>query len=160
MNETPERLAMRLETEAEKTAEFFHRLDPQMWEKTVYEGGIAWNTRHLLAHFVSTEAAFGKLISDVLKGGKGAPEDLVIDDFNRQEVAGLSDTSPSDLLASFLEYRTGNIKLVRGMQEADLERVGRHPFLGTVKLEEIIKLVYRHNQIHLREMRHTGLFDN
>jgi hypothetical protein len=30
---------------------------------------------------------------------------------------------------------------------------GRHPFLGRAPLSEIIKIIYRHNQIHLREIR-------
>jgi hypothetical protein len=39
------------------------------------------------------------------------------------------------------------------MQPADLERIGRHPFLGVAPLVEMIKLVYRHNGIHIRDAR-------
>jgi hypothetical protein len=109
--------------------------------------------------FVSSEAAFRELIIDVLQGGNGAPEDLVIDDYNEAEVARLARHTREELVASFLENRNSLVRLVRGMQESDLEKVGRHPFLGMAPLQDIIKLIYRHNQIHLRDMRRTGLFD-
>jgi hypothetical protein len=159
MKETPERLALRLETEAEKTTAFFCCLKPEMWEKVVHAEDNGWNARQVLAHFVSSEAAFGKLIDDILQGGKGAPEDMVIDRFNQMEVAGLIETPIEELLATFTDSRARTVKRVKEMQESDLERIGRHPFLGMASLEEIIKLIYRHNQIHLREIRRTGLFD-
>jgi len=42
---------------------------------------------------------------------------------------------------------------VESLDEADLAKEGRHPFLGETTVEEMIKLVYRHNQIHYRDMR-------
>jgi hypothetical protein len=39
------------------------------------------------------------------------------------------------------------------MSQNDLERIGRNPFLGEVPLVEIVKLIYRHNQIHLRDLK-------
>jgi hypothetical protein len=45
------------------------------------------------------------------------------------------------------------------MQDPDLAKLGRHPFLGITSLEDIIKMVYRHNQIHMREIRRSGIFE-
>jgi len=42
---------------------------------------------------------------------------------------------------------------VQKMQESDLERKGRHPFLGITTLEEMLKLIYRHTMIHQRDIR-------
>jgi hypothetical protein len=42
---------------------------------------------------------------------------------------------------------------VAGLSEADLQKTGRHPFLGETSLAEMIKMVYRHNQIHYRDLR-------
>jgi hypothetical protein len=159
MKETPEKLARRLEIEAGKTVEFFNSLDPELWLTTVYHANSGWNTKQVLAHFVSAEAAFIELIDNIVHGGDGAPSDLVIDQFNESEVGKLVDASPEELLTSFSENRDRTINLVRNIQESDLERVGRHPFLGPAPLLDIIKLVYRHNQIHIRELRHSGLFD-
>ena len=43
--------------------------------------------------------------------------------------------------------------VVAHMTPEDLPKVGRHPFLGAAPLEDIIKLLYRHNQIHQRDVR-------
>jgi hypothetical protein len=45
--------------------------------------------------------------------------------------------------------------MVAEMDNNDLEIQGRHPFLGVAPLSDIIKLIYRHNQIHIREIRKT-----
>ena len=93
------------------------------------------------------------LIKDVLAGGSGAPEEFKIDRFNENEVAGLDLLPFQDLLVEFETLRSGNVQLVQGMTLTDLSRLGRHPFLGMTTLEEIVKLLYRHNQIHQRDIR-------
>jgi hypothetical protein len=39
------------------------------------------------------------------------------------------------------------------MSDEDLGREGRHPWLGWDKIGKFLKLVYRHNMIHQRDMR-------
>jgi len=158
----PKRFAERLDLEGQKTLAFFRSLTPHQLDQAVYTDGSCWSGRQILAHFVSTEKAFADLIMDVLQGGPGAPEDFDIDIFNQRQVLSL-DLDPPTLLDRFEFLRGKNAGLVRQMQPADLSRTGRHPFLGEASLEEIIKLLYRHNQIHQRDIRrklfpvHTGL---
>ena len=153
MPETPERLAERLAEECQKTVEIFRGLSPTQWDCVLYTQGPAWTAHHLLAHFVSVEQALHSLIEDIAAGGQGAPEGFDIDGFNNSEVAGLVQRSSGELLDEFEANRRANVSLVAGMQLADLANSGRHPFLGRVRLEDIIKMLYRHNQIHLRDMR-------
>jgi uncharacterized protein (TIGR03083 family) len=149
----PAHLSERLRAEGQKTVEFFGSLTPEQWNLTVYTEGPAWTARQVLAHFVSAEHSFGRLVNDVATGGPGAPESFDIDGFNLQEVASLGDLSPAELLARFTDIRAQTTARVAQLEVADLERLGRHPFLGVVPLAEIIKLVYRHNQLHQRDLR-------
>ena len=153
MPETPERLVERLSSEGQKTLEFFCALSPEQWESTVYSTGSQWNARQVLAHFVSAEDAFIILMQNILEGGSGAPEDFDIDRFNEHEVAMLNLATPAELLEQFAVQRQASARLVARMTPEDLPKVGRHPFLGAVPLEDIIKLLYRHNQIHQRDVR-------
>ena len=153
MPETPERLAERLASESQKTLEFFRALSPEQWDCIVYQQGAVWTARHLLAHFVSAEQAIMRLVEDIITGGAGAAEDFDIDGFNAGEVAEWVKRPPEGLLEEFELSRRASVALVRQMQPADLEKSGRHPFLGWVTLEDIIKLLYRHDQIHLRDLR-------
>jgi hypothetical protein len=153
MPDTPQFLAERMRAEGEKTVVFFSSLSPESWEQTVYSDGSCWAVRQVLAHFVSTEAAIGRLIENIQAGGSGAPEDFDINAYNERKVASLSQVSPPDLLLQFDRFRQRNIEIVSKMAQADLARQGRHPFLGETELVEIIKLLYRHNQIHQRDIR-------
>ena len=153
MPDTPDRLGERLSTEGNKTVEFFRALNHEQMECTLYTEGSCWSIRQVLAHIVSAEQAYGRLIEDVLGGGHGAPEGYDIDRFNEREVAGTGSTSSSDLLLQFDLRRRANVELVSHLNPDDLSRVGRHPYLGQAPLEDIIKLLYRHVQIHQRDVR-------
>jgi hypothetical protein len=144
---------MKLVNEGEKTLIFFKSLSDDQLERTVYSEGATWNVREVLAHFVSAEMAFFELLSDVLAGGMGAPEGFDIDAFNQKMVSTLQDTPVSDLLDQFRKLRQQTASAVSQINHETLERTGRHPFLGIAPLVDIIKLIYRHNQIHLRDVR-------
>ena len=153
MGETPEHLVDRLYSEGCKITTFFRSLTEEQLEQTLYSDGSQWRVRQLMAHFVTTEVALGELIANILAGGGGAPENFDIDAFNERTILPLRDAPLEGLLERFAEGRRASIDLVSCMKETDLSMTGRHPFLGVVSLEEIIKLLYRHNQIHQRDIR-------
>ena len=45
------------------------------------------------------------------------------------------------------------IVFVSELHEPDLQRTGRHPSLGVMALGDMIKIVYRHNHMHERDLR-------
>jgi hypothetical protein len=153
MADTSEHLADRLRIEGKKTIEFFGGLTPDQWEKPVYSEGANWMVRHVLAHFVATEVGIALLVKNIMAGGPGSPEDFKLNDYNERRVAKLTGLSADELMRRFSENREASANLVDGMTQADLLRTGRHPFLGIAALEDIIKMMYRHNQIHQREIR-------
>jgi hypothetical protein len=153
MIDTPSRLAERLETEGAKTLEIFRALLPAQWEIIVYTDGSAWTIRQLLAHFVTAESGILGLIDNIIGGGAGSPEDFDIDRYNEKKVSAVGDELPDSLIRKYEQIRLATIEKVRSLQAEDLLRMGRHPFLGRVPLADIIKLIYRHNQIHQRDFR-------
>lgn len=153
MPETPQSLCERLRVEGNKTLAIFRQLESKDWEKTLYADGETWNVRQLLAHFVTAEAGIEDLIKNILEGGEGVSQDFDIDRYNSRQVSRHFETQPEKLMMMFSEQRASTVELVGSLQAADLLRFGRHPFLGMASLEDIIKLIYRHNQIHQRDMR-------
>lgn len=128
-------------------------LTPLQWQQRLYTDGACWTIQETLAHFVSSERGFYSLISDILSGGQGAPEDFDINQYNERKVAALAGLSPAELLSQYAAQRKETCKLVSSMSPSDLARTGRHPFLGLAPVEDMVKLIYRHNQIHLRDIR-------
>ncbi|GAB4503414.1 MAG: hypothetical protein Fur0043_04060 [Anaerolineales bacterium] len=150
---TPVSLVERLKAEGEKCLTFFEALAPAQWQVEVYEEGGVWTVRSVLAHFVTAERGFLALFQNILAGGEGATEDFSIDRYNARQQEKTRDMSPAALLEEFRAVRTEMVAWVADLTEADLCKEGRHPFLGQTTLAEMIKMVYLHNQIHLRDLR-------
>lgn len=153
VNETPLFLSERLLQEGQKTLEFFQRLSLDQWGQMIYTDGAEWRVRDVLAHFVAAEDGIRRLIENILAGGGGSPLDFGLDAYNQRKVSGLKDTPEVELMQRFAALRRQSAELVASLSQDDLARVGRHPWLGAATLGEIIKLLYRHNQIHQRDIR-------
>jgi len=153
MAETPAFLAERLRTEGQKMASFFNSLSDNQWGLSVYTEGTTWKVRDVLAHFVTAERGFLRLFADVIAGGAGVSSDFDIDRYNASQYKKTQAFTPEELLSQFVAVREEMTSLVGSMSDADLQRQGRHPFLGITPLVDMVKMVYRHNQIHYRDVR-------
>ncbi|MEW6567902.1 MAG: DinB family protein [Chloroflexota bacterium] len=153
MDETLALILRRLTTEGEKTAAFFEALGPDDWDQQVYTTGSRWRARHILAHFVSAERAYGRTLCQVLAGESGLPRDFDLDAFNEAEVASLIALDTPSLLAAFRQARAETVDLVSSLDSDDLAQRGYHPWFGDSALEDMLKLIYRHNAIHQRDVR-------
>ncbi len=148
-----EYLQQRLASEGRKTHGFFQALNPPDWDRPVYTTGSAWRVRHVLAHFISAETGYLHYLRQAVAGGPGVPRDFDIDAFNEAEVPQLDRLKPDDLLSAFETAREETIMFVGGLTPADLERRGYHPWFGDGDLRFILKLIYRHPKLHLRDVR-------
>ncbi len=146
-------LANKLQSEGEKFSAFFGGLGPGEWATEVYTEGSVWTIRSILAHLMTAERAFIKLFEDIRQGGPGASDDFVIDRYNARQQEKTRDLGPTELLQQYRDNRSKMVAWVAGLQAADLERIGRHPFLGVTTLREMIKMIYIHNQTHYRDIR-------
>lgn len=153
MNETVSHLQKRLETEGEKITDFFGNLNEPAWELVIYNTDAKWTLLHVLKHFVSVEQAFQWLIQDVLEGGTGAPEDFEIDEFNQAEVGRFYEYHPQEIVQAFRDLRRDSISLTGTLSTDDLEKRGNHPYFGNTELKKILKLLYTHNNMHMRDIR-------
>jgi uncharacterized protein (TIGR03083 family) len=148
-----EHLRQRLTSEGAKTVEFFAALPPEAWDHPVYTTGPRWRVRHVLAHFVSAERGYLHYMRDSVAGGSGVPRDFDIDAFNATQVAALSDRSPAQLLEALRAVRQETCEFVATLRPEDLDRVGYHPWFGDETLSFLIRLIYRHPMLHLRDVR-------
>jgi hypothetical protein len=144
----------RLADEGAKTAAFFRALTPAQWRQQVYTTGPEWGAHDLLCHFISAERTLVFYYKDVLSGGTGAPRDFNIDAFNAKEVKALRDANhpPETLISEFERQRAETIAAVLPMTDSDLDRIGYHPWFGDSPLENMLKLIYRHNMMHQRDI--------
>ena len=152
MSETTE-LAQKLKSEGEKFAAFFGGLTDEQWKKEVYTEGSVWTIRNILSHLMTSERAFVKLFENIRQGGQGVAEDFVIDRYNASQQEKTKELTPAELLDQYKAVRAEMIAWVSGISDSDLDKTGRHPFLGVITLREMVKMVYIHNQTHYRDLR-------
>ena len=150
-----DRLTKRLRSEGEALVQYLRSLPEDTWSQQIYasEEECTWDLRQLLWHILDAERGFHTLIRDIIAGGEGAPPNMDIDEHNRSQMSVLADRSPKDLLGDFQLARRANIDLIQSITEPDLDLQGRHPFLGWTNLEACFKLIYRHNMLHMRDVK-------
>lgn len=153
MDDPVQHLVNRLLIEGEKTANFFLDLPEHDLERVIYAGGDEWNVKQILMHIVSTEDHIYYLLQNIYQGGTGVPQKFDIDTFNQAQIKAMEFSSVEELTASFLEKRKKITEFVGKLGMTDLKKEGRHPFLGNAPIEEIIKLLYRHDQLHVRDVK-------
>lgn len=153
MVNSPQWLADKLQEEGEKTILFFQELPETAWELELYSDGALWRVKDVLAHFVVTEVGIPRLMREVLAGGSGSPDDFDLDDYNRRHVVGLENLTVPVLLERFADLRGQTVRFVADLSQDQLAVEGRHPFLGLSPLVDMIRLMYRHIQIHQRDIR-------
>ncbi len=146
-------LAAKLRFEGEKLTGFFEGLTEQQWGEEIYSEGAVWTIRNILSHLMTSERAFVRLFEQIRQGGPGVSEDFVIDRYNARQQEKTKDLSTQELLEQYRSLRAQMTDWVSHLEDADLERQGRHPFLGVTTLRDMIKMIYIHNQTHYRDIR-------
>ena len=153
MSEADE-LADRLRLEGSRALEFLERLTPEDWVREVYTEGTTWSVRSVLAHLVSAERAFlERLFPNVRAGNGGVPEEFSIDRYNARQQEKLQAVEAGLLLDAFRSVRSAMANWVQALDPSELDRAGRHPFIGQTTLREMVKTIYIHDQMHLRDVR-------
>jgi hypothetical protein len=128
----------------------------ETWAAPVYPAADgAWTIHSILAHLVSAEGYIRLMMADIVAGGPGAPPGVDVHAINATEVASLSTFSPADLIAKLRDSRATTVTMVAAFSDDDLDRPGNHPLLGEIALEDFVKLIYRHNKMHMRDVQHA-----
>jgi len=153
MKANVEKILKRLHSEGEKTEQFFQTIPAENWGLTTYTEGEQWNVQHILTHLVQAEGGVARLVQGIVSGGAGVAEDFDLDAYNQRKVDELQTQPVPALIQAFRERRAQTIAMVTAFSDADLQKTGRHPFLGIAPVEDILKLMYRHTQLHQRDIR-------
>ena len=153
MRETPDILAAKLRSEGERIRAYFASLGDTQWHTEIYDEGAVWTPRSILAHLMTSERGFLKLFENVRTGGGGSSADFSIDRHNARQQESTRDLLPSELLRQYAEVRSEMVGYVAQLSHADLEARGRHPALGDTTLLDMIKMLFLHNSLHVRDIK-------
>lgn len=146
-----ETLITKLEKGRQKTLDTLQALTPAQWQISIYTEP-AWQAQQLLAHFVSAENQLLLLVRSIVRGGRGAPANFDVNEYNAAEQKRLEGKSVPELLAELERSRQRTIEWVKTLSPEDLDKVGCHPALGNVTVETIITAIHGHHLMHIRDL--------
>ncbi len=146
-------LAHKLASEGEKTLAFFRSLPDEVWGARVYQDGAMWCARDVFEHLCISEHSLHRLFEQILATGEGAPEGFDIDAFNAERTGRFASLSRDALFALYSETRNAMVAFAQGLTDEQLAIRARHPAMGNVSLEDMIKMIYLHHQMHVRDVR-------
>src|ERR1700690_3125279 len=136
MSETMD-LAQKLKSEGEKFAAFFGGLTDEQMKQEVYTEGAVWSIQNLLAHLMMSEGSLVRLFEGIRQGGEGVAQDFEIDRYNAHQQEKAKELTPSQLLEQYKSTRAKTVEWITSISDSDLEKKGRHPFLGVTTLREM-----------------------
>lgn len=150
---TPTQMADNLQSEGQKTVEFFQTLPAEVWPQQIYTDGEHWTIHQILTHLTQAEDSILRLVAHVVKGGAGSPEDFDLDAYNHKKVKELEAKSSVELIEEFVTRRARTVEFVGKLKDDDFDKVGRHAYLGISTIEEMLKLMHLHTRLHRRDIR-------
>jgi hypothetical protein len=114
------------------------------------EGGSRWSVLQVLEHLTDHEMIVGVRIRMIL-----AHDEPEIQPFDQDLWATRlhwRDREVAETLEDFRALRTRNVRLVRSLSEAELERAGIHRERGRETVRHFIQLTAGHDQAHLNQI--------
>jgi hypothetical protein len=153
MTDRRDEIAAALERGLAETVSFFKSLSADELRTQVYQDGAQWTVQQVLAHFIAIERSMHWLFKDIQSGGQGSPPDFDVNRFNLTQTRRYDGLALNELIARFKAVRHETIRIVREMQEKDLDREGLHAFHGKGKLDRFIRWAYEHARLHEDDIR-------
>jgi MarR-like DNA-binding transcriptional regulator SgrR of sgrS sRNA len=126
------------------------RLQPDDWEKPIQEEDQHWTARQIVSHMVSAQKGMSGQIARISAGEETVPPDFDLNRWNRRSVEKSADKTPQELLAALDEDREALKQTLRGLQDSDFDKRGRHGSLRIMSVEEIARLIGTHEAEHAR----------
>lgn len=148
---SPEAIAALLEASVRAVeAELWALGDEGGWRPAPAE----WSANECVGHLIEAERrGFAGRIRVILAAPPDRPADLEAWDPPAVAAARGDDRGDAAALArEFAAMRTESVALVRSLTPADLERVGQHPEVGPLRVDELLGEWVHHDRNHLRQM--------
>ena len=115
------------------------------------EGG--WSIRDNLAHLADAERAHRRFVQAVLKGRSTRLEGFDLDRWNEEHVARRATQSTDEIFDALRTERQATMAFIADLPHDAWNKVGDHPALGEVSVNQVVRIIGVHERMHLKEIR-------
>lgn len=122
------------------------------WDTPVYSDGARWNVRQLVVHLSIADHGLNNQIMNIAEGREVIPEDFDLERYNQRSVEKRAEMTVEEALANLDASRKALIEWLDSVDEAKLERTGRHASLRILSVEELVHVVADHDRGHASDI--------
>lgn len=151
MSERKENIKARLNT----TRAFLDQVLDQVgerWQQQIYSDGLAWNVRQIVVHLADAERGHYNQVTNIAEGVNIIPEDFDIERYNRRTTEKFAEKTAQQARDELTAQRAQLIAWLDALDDAKLDREGRHASLQTMTVLQILKLMAAHEQGHAQDI--------
>ena len=153
-DERKEAIKARLTTTREQLLATLDELTDEEWHGAAYsEEGGDWRVLDILRHVTDSERGMTAMMAQLKAGGAGVSDDFDLNRWNRRVVEKLQGKTAADMRAALVENRAALFAFIDTLDEEDWEKKGRHASGHILTIEQVCKLIARHERDHLAEIR-------
>lgn len=155
MDEMIEKLVLKLERSKNDVQAFFESIDEKNWDRIVYptDSSDPWQIQDIFSHLIISEESFLVLFNQMCAAREIIQNTINIDQFNAEHQKQFDSISKEEVINRFLVGRQNMIQFVMKISQKELSIIGDHPALGISKLEDMIKLIPIHDQMHMKDIK-------
>jgi hypothetical protein len=124
----------------------------ERWDTQVYSDGAGWTARQLLIHLMVSDRGQTSTVKAIAAGENPIPEDFDLERYNRRSVDKNADISPEAARAALAGSRDELLTWLETVDEAALERTGRHASLNIFSVAQIIEMMAIHERDHAHDL--------
>jgi len=156
MSKRKDKLRQAMQADHAASLAIFNRVTPEQWGQPVpSDEGVDWKARDVLSHVAASEGSQLVVIQRVLNGQGSVPEDFDVNRYNRRSVQKQAERTPVEFLASIDRDHAQVLAALDGLDEAELDKTGRHARGDTLTIEGFFNRITEHRRQHAEELAHN-----
>jgi hypothetical protein len=122
------------------------------WDTQVYSEGAAWTVKQLAIHLMITDKGHNNMLKGIDSGEETVPADFDLERFNRRSVEKRADTPIDEVRSSLATTAAEREAWLDTIDEATLDKKGRHGTMRILTIEQILGVVALHDRDHAADI--------
>ena len=118
------------------------------WDTQVYSDGAAWTVHQLVIHLMVTDKGHNNTVKGIANGEETIPADFDLERFNRRSVEKRAETTVDEARASLAVTASERNAWLDSIDDATLDKKGRHGSMRVLSIEEITQVIADHDRDH------------
>lgn len=121
-------------------------------DEQLYSDGAQWTVRQLAIHLAIADKGHNKMLEYISRGENLIPEDYDLNRYNKRSVEKSDDMTFEQARQSLAQSRQELLEWLENIDDATLEKEGRHASLHILTIAQIMNVMSRHEEGHASDL--------